>query len=152
MKKLNSLANVQKAIDFEIQRQTELLLNHCPVPRQTRRFDEKTQKTIAMRDKELLADYRYYPEPNILPVRLPWQWIESIKDHLPVLPAQRRDKYLYEYKLSVKEADTTFMTRLLNNVYIMIQYVTGLLEMFCLIFIKIIYIFMIYLKFRILRN
>lgn len=100
IKNLNSLSNVQKAIDFEIQRQTDLLKHGLPVLRQTRRFDEKTQTTQAMREKESLLDYRYYPELNIVPIRLDKQWIEMINDQLPLMPWQRKHIYYHSYGLS----------------------------------------------------
>lgn len=103
IKNVNSLSNVQKAIDFEIQRQTGLLSQGLPVLRQTRRFDEKTQTTQPMREKESLLDYRYYPEPNILPIRLDKQWIQMINDQLPLMPQQRKYIYHNSYGLSFNE-------------------------------------------------
>lgn len=103
IKNLNALSNVQKAIDYEIQRQTHLLEQHRPVLRQTRRFDEKSQTTVLMREKESLLDYCYYPEPNILPVRLDNRWIENIKQQLPLLPNQKKSLYQETYGLSSQD-------------------------------------------------
>ena len=103
IKNLNSLANIQKAIDYEIERQTDLLQKKLPIARQTRRFDEKTQTTVVMREKQSLLDYRYYPEVNILPVRLDKQWIQVIQKQLPQLPEQRRQRYQMQYHLSLQD-------------------------------------------------
>lgn len=117
IKNLNSLSNVQKAIDYEIQRQTALLLDGKSILQQTRRFDEKTQTTVAMRNKETTADYRYYPEPNILPIKLDSKWIQQIKDKLPLLPKQRKDIYINQYQLSYNDARILIDHKELSDFY-----------------------------------
>lgn len=117
IKNLNSFANIQKAIDYEIQRQSHLLQQRLPVARQTRRFDEKTQTTVVMREKQSLLDYRYYPEPNILPVCLDWQWIQSIIERLPQLPDQRKQRYQKQYQLSFQDTMILLSDQNLSDFY-----------------------------------
>jgi len=70
VKNLNSLANVKKAVEFEIERQTKILLANEIVEQETRRFDEAKQETVAMRSKADAVDYKYFTEPNIMPIQL----------------------------------------------------------------------------------
>ena len=100
IKNLNSLANIQKAVDYESKRQAELLAKGEKVIQATLRFDEPTQSTIMMRKKEGNVDYKFFPEPNIFPIKLEDSWIAEIKTNLPELPAQRVKRYEEEYHLS----------------------------------------------------
>ena len=100
IKNLNSLANIQKAVDYESKRQAELLYKGEKVIQATLRFDEPTQSTVMMRKKEGNVDYKFFPEPNIFPIKLEDSWIEDIKRNLPELPAQRVKRYEEEYHLS----------------------------------------------------
>ena len=88
IKNLNSINNIEKAIEAEIERQNALLDANEPVKMQTRRYDDALKTTIAMRSKESAVDYRYFPEPNIRPILLDQQWIESIRANLPWSPSQ----------------------------------------------------------------
>ena len=100
IKNLNSISNVQKAIEVEFDRQKKLLENNEKVIQATVRFDEATRTTIQMRKKEGSVDYKYFPEPNIPPIQLSTEWIEEIKDNLPELPEQRKLRYQNSYGLS----------------------------------------------------
>lgn len=100
IKNLNSIANVQKAIDYEIMRQKELLDKGERIVQATRRFDEATKETVLMRKKEGSVDYKFFPEPNIFPIRIADEWIKEIQDNLPELPTQRANRYRKEYGLS----------------------------------------------------
>ncbi len=104
IKNLNSISNVQKAIDYEAKRQERLLLSGKEVLQETRRYDEGLKETVLMRAKGDAVDYKYYPEPNILPIRLDHQWVESIKEHLPEMPSQRVKKYIEVYGIQEKDA------------------------------------------------
>ncbi len=104
VKNLNSLGNVQKAIEEEIKRQSELLDQHIPVEQATRRFDESKQTTIMMRKKEGAVDYKYFPEPNIPPIQLDPDWVRGIIAALPELADQRLQRYLNGYHLSEYDA------------------------------------------------
>lgn len=117
IKNLNSISNVQKAIEFEIERQTALLDNKETVTQETRRFDEATKTTISMRKKEGAVDYKYFPEPNIFPIRLDPQWVESIVNSLPELPDQRRSRYINDYKLTEYDASVLVSNKDLSEYY-----------------------------------
>lgn len=94
IKNLNSISNVQKAIEFEASRQEKILLAGGEVLQETRRFDEALKETVLMRSKGDAVDYKYYPEPNILPIRLDHQWVEHIKETLPEMPEARVKRYI----------------------------------------------------------
>lgn len=100
IKNLNSIANVQKAVEYEVQRQSELLDQGEAIVQETRRFDEAQKATVSMRKKEGNVDYKYFPEPNILPIRLSEEWIKDIQKHLPELPDARKQRYQSEYGLN----------------------------------------------------
>ena len=93
VKNIGSISNVGVAIDYEIQRQEELLANGEVIIEQTRRFDDKSKTTILMRYKETGNDYRYFPEPDIPYVYIDGEWIEQIKREMPVLTDELKDKY-----------------------------------------------------------
>lgn len=100
IKNLNSISNIQKSIEFEIERQTKVLNEGGIIEQATRRFDEATKSTVVMRLKEGNVDYKFFPEPNIPPIRLTDAWIKQIQDSLPELPEARRARYSKEFGLS----------------------------------------------------
>ena len=100
MKNINSFNNVRLAIESEIKRQTEVLENGGVIEQETRRFDENTLETYRMRSKVDAVDYKYYIEPNIPPIRITEDWIEEIKNEIPMLQFDRVNKYMSEYGLS----------------------------------------------------
>lgn len=105
IKNLNSIANVQKAIDYEIKRQEEVLEAGGEIVQETRRFDEPSQTTVSMRKKEGAVDYRYFPEPNIVPIRLAQEFLDSVKDSMIELPQERLDRY----KKNIAEDDARIL-------------------------------------------
>jgi aspartyl-tRNA(Asn)/glutamyl-tRNA(Gln) amidotransferase subunit B len=105
IKNLNSLNNVRKAIEFEIKRQSKMLLNGEVVDQETRRFDEATQETILMRKKSSAVDYRYFREPNIHPIQLDAKWIDDVLKNSPELAETKRTRYLEKFKLDMKEVN-----------------------------------------------
>ncbi len=107
IKNLNSISNVQKAIEFEASRQEKILITGGFVIQETRRFDEALKETVLMREKGDAVDYRYYPEPNILPIRLDKNWIKSVQDNMSELPEQRKKRYITEFELP--EYDATIL-------------------------------------------
>lgn len=117
IKNLNSIRNVQRAVEYEIARQSEILENNGKVEQATRRFDEATNTTILMRMKEGDVDYKYFPEPNIFPIRLDANWIKEIEDTLPELPQQRKEKYLNKYELNEKDAQLLIDNKELSDYY-----------------------------------
>lgn len=100
IKNINSISNIGKAVDFEVARQKKLLEAGEEVHQETRRFDDKTGETILMRRKEGNVDYKFFPEPNIFPIRLSDEWIRDIQEHMPELPEARKERYASEYGLS----------------------------------------------------
>ncbi len=104
IKNLNSISNVQKAIEFEAARQEKELLQGRQIVQATMRYDEDKKETVIMRKKGDAVDYKYYPEPNILPIRLDHTWVEQIKDSLPVMPEKRVEKYIQQYKIPKVDA------------------------------------------------
>lgn len=117
IKNLNSINNVKLAIDYETQRQKECLANGEKIIQETRRFDEKTQTTIAMRKKEGSVDYKYFPEPNIFPIRLSEDFIKAVQEKMPELPEVKHKRYIDEYKLSDYDANVIIANRSLCNYF-----------------------------------
>lgn len=100
IKNLNSISNIGKAIDFEVERQKKILEEGGTIEQETRRFDDKTGETILMRRKEGNVDYKFFPEPNIFPIRLEDAWIKQIQEDMAELPDARKQRYQKEYELS----------------------------------------------------
>ncbi|WP_339022938.1 Asp-tRNA(Asn)/Glu-tRNA(Gln) amidotransferase subunit GatB [Spiroplasma endosymbiont of Crioceris asparagi] len=117
IKNLNSFNNVKKAIDFEIKRQTEMILNNEIISQETRRFDEKTQETILMRSKGDALDYKYFAEPNIFPIQLDKNWVNNVIKNSPELPSVKRNKYLNKFGLNKKEIDYILADYDFNNIF-----------------------------------
>ena len=94
VKNIGSISSVGLAIDYEIKRQEELIKKGEKIVEQTRRFDDKTKTTILMRYKETGNDYRYFPEPDIPYVYIDDEWLENIKNNMPILTDELKDKYI----------------------------------------------------------
>ncbi|SHK28661.1 Asp-tRNA(Asn)/Glu-tRNA(Gln) amidotransferase subunit GatB [Desulforamulus aeronauticus] len=108
IKNLNSFRALQRAAAYEVERQISVLETGGRVIQETRTWDEAKGITVSMRSKEEAHDYRYFPDPDLVPVVLDNQWIEFIKDSLPELPDQRRSRYVEQYGLP--EYDATILT------------------------------------------
>ena len=104
IKNLNSLKSIRRAIESEIKRQTEILESGGKIERETLRFDEKLQKTVVLRKKASSDDYRYFPEPDILPVLITDAEIKEIKAELPMMPDEKIKLYKDSYGLTEYEA------------------------------------------------
>lgn len=104
IKNLNSFKFLEKAIDFEVERQIDLLEDGGSVRQETRLFDANKGETRTMRTKEDANDYRYFPDPDLLPVEIEGEWIGQLQQSLPELPSARRERYRAEYGLSVYDA------------------------------------------------
>ena len=102
IKNINSFNTVKLAIEAELKRQMDLILDgkEKEVVQETRRFDEEKMETIAMRSKADAVDYKYYIEPNIPPIKIEDSWMEEIKSSIPMLQYDRIQKYMGEYELS----------------------------------------------------
>ncbi|WP_422397248.1 Asp-tRNA(Asn)/Glu-tRNA(Gln) amidotransferase subunit GatB [Spiroplasma endosymbiont of Lonchoptera lutea] len=118
VKNLNSLNNVKRAIEFEIKRQTNLINQGTPLKsNETRRFDEKTKTTILMRSKESTVDYKYFPEPNIVPISLEQHWIEEIINTSPESYPQKQIRYVETYGLHINEVNVLLQDIELTNFF-----------------------------------
>ncbi len=104
IKNMNSFSAIQKAIEYEIERQIEALENNEPIVQETRLWEEGTQRTISMRSKEGSSDYRYFPEPDLPPLEVSEEQKEEWRKTLPELPAARRSRYEKELELSAYDA------------------------------------------------
>src|SRR4029077_19214150 len=111
IKNLNSLRYVSKAIDYEARRQGDILEEGGRVEQQTRLFDAGRGITRPMRSKEEAHDYRYFPDPDLLPLVLDPKWIERICAELPELPAAKKDRFMSEYGLSPDDAEVLVAER-----------------------------------------
>jgi aspartyl-tRNA(Asn)/glutamyl-tRNA(Gln) amidotransferase subunit B len=109
VKNLNSFRHVQRALEFEIERQTALLAGGGRVEQETRLWDAAAGRTVSMRSKEEAHDYRYFPEPDLPPLELNAAWIEEIRRSLPELPDARRRRFVVQYGLP--EYDAAWLTQ-----------------------------------------
>jgi aspartyl-tRNA(Asn)/glutamyl-tRNA(Gln) amidotransferase subunit B len=99
IKNMNSIRSVERAVRYEIERQTKALEAGEELTQETRHWDENKGLTSPLRSKEYAFDYRYFPEPDLPPVEPDEEWIEKLKAELPELPAARRHRFLDEYAL-----------------------------------------------------
>lgn len=104
LKNLNSFRFIEKAIQYEIERQIDILESGEKVIQETRLYDVTKNKTYSMRQKEEAHDYRYFPDPDLLTLNIPGQWVEEIKSNLPELPFQRKERFQKEYNLPEYDA------------------------------------------------
>lgn len=117
IKNLNSIANVEKAIDFEAKRQSELLLLGQEVEQETRRYDEAKKETVLMRKKTDAADYKYFTEPNIPPIKLSLDFIQDAIDTCPELYDQKLERFLKNYGLNEVDAKIILTSVDMANYY-----------------------------------
>jgi aspartyl-tRNA(Asn)/glutamyl-tRNA(Gln) amidotransferase subunit B len=104
VKNMNSIRNVQRAIDHETERQFTILEKGEAVISETRTFDANTGLTHSMRTKEKLNDYRYFPDPDLSPMEVSEAWLDEIKNSMPALPRELQQKFISEYKLPAYDA------------------------------------------------
>ena len=105
IKNVNSIKFMQMAIAYEAKRQVELLESGKSINQETRLFDTKKNETRSMRSKEDAHDYRYFPDPDLLPLNLDKELIENIKKNLPELPDQKKERFIKDYSLNAYEAN-----------------------------------------------
>ncbi len=104
VKNMNSFKNVQRALEYEIDRQITLLKSGQPIVQETRLWDAEQGVTLPMRGKEEAHDYRYFPEPDLVPLEISSAWVEEIAASLPELPADRRQRFVQVYGLPEYDA------------------------------------------------
>ena len=116
-KNMNSFRAITREIDYEAERQIEVLEAGGKIEQETLRWDDISGKTFSMRDKEDAQDYRYFPEPDLVAIRLSDEYIENIKKNLPEMPESRRERYKSEFKLSEKDARMLTSSKYLSNMF-----------------------------------
>jgi aspartyl-tRNA(Asn)/glutamyl-tRNA(Gln) amidotransferase subunit B len=117
LKNLNSFRNVQRAIEYEISRQRDILEDGGTVRRETRLYDAGKNCTQSMREKEEAHDYRYFPDPDLLPVCITADQLEQWRALLPELPAARRVRFVETYALKTEEAEIICGNRALTDFF-----------------------------------
>jgi aspartyl-tRNA(Asn)/glutamyl-tRNA(Gln) amidotransferase subunit B len=111
LKNMNSFRNVQRALQYEIERQTEVLNEGGRIVQETRLFDPASGSTASMRSKEQAHDYRYFPDPDLLPLRVSPELIEKVRKELPELPMQKRDRFVKDFGIPLYDAGVLTASR-----------------------------------------
>jgi aspartyl-tRNA(Asn)/glutamyl-tRNA(Gln) amidotransferase subunit B len=104
VKNVNSIRFIREAIEYEARRQIEIIEDGGTVDQETRLFDPNRGETRSMRSKEESHDYRYFPDPDLLPLELEQSWVDAIRESLPELPDQKKHRFISDYGLSVDDA------------------------------------------------
>ena len=117
MKNMNSFRSITRAIEYEVDRQIDMIEDGGEVEQETLRWDDVSGKTFPMRDKEDAQDYRYFPDPDLVAIKLSEEYIENIKKSLPELPESRKERYLKEYGLSEKDANIITSSKYLSDLF-----------------------------------
>ncbi|MBI1913084.1 MAG: Asp-tRNA(Asn)/Glu-tRNA(Gln) amidotransferase subunit GatB [Deltaproteobacteria bacterium] len=125
LKNMNSFKFVKEAIDYEIQRQIDIVENGGKVVQETRLFDSAKGITASMRSKEEAHDYRYFPEPDLLPLFVEDKLIEDCRSKLPELPQQKRERFISEYGIPAYDAGVLTATKELAHYYESVVKATG---------------------------
>jgi aspartyl-tRNA(Asn)/glutamyl-tRNA(Gln) amidotransferase subunit B len=111
IKNLNSFRYVKLALEYEIERQIDIVESGGQVAQESRLYNVESGQTAAMRSKEHAHDYRYFPEPDLVPLRVSEHWLHEVKAQLPELPAARRERFIETYGLREYDAQVLTMTR-----------------------------------------
>jgi len=117
IKNVNSIKFMQMAIEYESKRQVDLLESGKAVDQETRLFDTKKNTTRSMRSKEDAHDYRYFPDPDLLPLKLDKNLIEKLKKELPELPDQKKERFIKDHNLSPYEANILVSEKEISDYY-----------------------------------
>ncbi len=117
IKNVNSFRFVEKAIHHEVERQMDILEDGGSVVQETRLYDADRDETRSMRSKEVANDYRYFPEPDLLPVVLDEAWVQSLRETLPELPVEKRQRFESQYGLSTYDASVLTDSRALADYF-----------------------------------
>jgi len=117
LKNLNSFKHVEKAINYEIRRQQAVLEEGGEVIQETRLWSPDSGKTLSMRDKEEAHDYRYFPDPDLLPLVIDDAWIRKVKEELPELPDDKTQRFVEQYKLPASDAERLTSARELADYF-----------------------------------
>ena len=117
IKNVNSFRFVKQAIEYEIQRQIDLIEDGGTVVQETRLFDPNSGRTRSMRSKEEAHDYRYFPDPDLVPLVIDGPWVERVRSELPELPEQRQKRFMTQYALPPYDAEVLTATRELADYF-----------------------------------
>ncbi|HYA15370.1 MAG TPA: Asp-tRNA(Asn)/Glu-tRNA(Gln) amidotransferase subunit GatB [Syntrophales bacterium] len=117
LKNMNSFRNVQRALEYEIKRQEYILENGQEVTQETRLWDDSQGVTQSMRGKEEAHDYRYFPDPDLVPVLIDQAWIEDVKISLPELPLEKRERFIRDYQIPQYDAGVLTSSRALAEYF-----------------------------------
>jgi len=117
LKNINSFRFVERAINYEVERQIALLESGGTVIQETRLYDPNKNETRSMRSKEEANDYRYFPDPDLLPLVIDEAFINNIKANLPELPEQKRQRFIDQYELSTYDASVLVSSKEMANFY-----------------------------------
>ncbi|MFA5323685.1 MAG: Asp-tRNA(Asn)/Glu-tRNA(Gln) amidotransferase subunit GatB [Smithella sp.] len=117
LKNMNSFRNVQRALEYEIKRQQYLVENGGTVVQETRLWDDAQGATNSMRSKEEAHDYRYFPDPDLVPILVDQPWVEKIRKDLPELPLVKRERFIKDYQIPAYDAGVLTADKALANYY-----------------------------------
>ena len=117
MKNMSSFRSIVRAIEYEVDRQIDVIEDGGVIEQETLRWDDVSGKTFPMRDKEDAQDYRYFPDPDLVAIKLSDEYIENIKNNLPELPESRKARYMGELNLSEKDANLLTASKYLSNLF-----------------------------------
>lgn len=117
IKNMNSMKALQRALEYEEERHKKVLEEGGKIVQETRRWDEAKGITVSMRTKEQAHDYRYFPEPDLVPIVLEEGWIEEIKKALPELPDDKKKRFMEEYGISDYDASVLTLTKELSGFF-----------------------------------
>jgi aspartyl-tRNA(Asn)/glutamyl-tRNA(Gln) amidotransferase subunit B len=117
LKNMNSFRNVQKALEYEIQRQIDVLDDGGKILQETRLWDGDKGVTVSMRGKEEAHDYRYFPEPDLVRIRIGKEWIEEVRKKLPELPEEKKARFVTQYKIPEYDAGILTSSKPLADYY-----------------------------------
>ncbi|WP_427340259.1 Asp-tRNA(Asn)/Glu-tRNA(Gln) amidotransferase subunit GatB [Caloranaerobacter sp. DY30410] len=117
IKNLNSFKAAVKAMEFEEKRHIELLKQGKNTLKETRRWDENKNETVVMRVKETVEDYRYFPEPDLVDIEVDENWIKNVKENLPELPHDKKERFIRKYNLPEYDANVLTSSKNLANFF-----------------------------------
>jgi aspartyl-tRNA(Asn)/glutamyl-tRNA(Gln) amidotransferase subunit B len=117
LKNINSFRYVERAINYEVERQINIIENGGKVVQETRLYDPNKNETRSMRSKEEANDYRYFPDPDLLPLVITDELIEQVRNELPELPQQKRQRFMEQYGLSAYDAGILVSSRDMAQFY-----------------------------------
>ena len=117
VKNMNSFKHVEKALEYEIKRQIAVLDGGEKIVQETRLWDANEGITVSMRGKEEAHDYRYFPDPDLVPLKIDEGWVDEIRKSLPELPGEKKDRFVRQYQIPEYDAEILTSTKAMANYY-----------------------------------